>query len=208
MKTLRVFCALLFGLGFMFSVHRSMAATGSEGATAVVKSVLDKAMEIQTRPDLQGDTHRKERSQLIHQLIAENFLSDDMARQSLSGNWEKFSPKQRTEFQELFTRLFQDSYTRMVINFLQQENIEYPGQSAQAKGTRVKTVIMRSNEHIPVNYEMIQKNGRWLIRDVEIDGVSIVENYKTTFNRVIQTGSVEGLLQKLRVQNASIRDEI
>lgn len=202
----RIFLALLLCLVFM-GTTRAWAAGEEEGAKALVKAVLDKAMDIQTQPDLQGDTHRKERSRLVHQLIGENFLSADMAHESLKGNWDKLSSKQRAEFQDLFTKLFQDSYTRMVLNFLQKETIEYPGEASGGKGTRVKTVIMRSNEHIPVNYDLIQRSGRWFIHDVEIDGVSIVENYRNSFQRVIRAGSVEGLLQKLRVQHRAIRDE-
>lgn len=201
----RIIPVLLVGMVFLGSVQ-TWAAAGSETATARVKAVLDKAMEIQTRPDLAGDVHRKERAKLVHQLIGENFLSADMARESLGANWGKLSQKQRTEFQGLFTKLFQDSYTRMVLNFLQQESIEYRGESEEGKSSKVKTVIMRSNEHIPVNYDLIQKSGRWSIKDVEIDGVSIVENYRNTFHRVIQTSSAEGLLQKLRVQSQSIGD--
>jgi phospholipid transport system substrate-binding protein len=201
-----LFSVLVLGLIFLCSTQTRAAAGADEGATAQVKAVLEKAMDIQTRPDLQGDSNRKERSKLIRQLIGENFLSGDMARESLGGNWEKLSSKQRTEFQDLFTRLFQDSYTRMVLNFLQKENIEYRGQSEQGKGARVQTVIMRANEHIPVNYDLVQKGGRWSIRDVEIDGVSIVENYRNTFQRVIQKESAEGLLKKLRVQSHAIRD--
>ena len=198
--------SVLLSLVFLYSLPSPVRA-GSEDATAQVKAVLDKAMDIQTRPDLQGEAHRKERSKLIHQLIGENFLSDNMAKESLAGSWEKFSQKQRTEFQALFTKLFQDSYTRMVLNFLQKETIELRGQSEEGKAVRVRTVIMRSNEHIPVNYALVQKSGRWFIEDVEIDGVSIVENYKNTFQRVIQKESAAGLLQKLRVQSQAIRDD-
>jgi len=176
------------------------ARADTGGAAAGVKAVLDRAMEIQTDPSLTGEANRKERAKLIRKLISESFLPGDMARAALDGQWDKLSSKQRTEFQELFAGLFQDSYTRMVLNFLQKESIEYRGETAADKAVWVKTVIMRANEHIPVNYSVIQKNGRWLIKDVEIDGVSIVDNYKNTFRKAIQTASFEGLMQKMRLQ--------
>lgn len=157
-------------------------------------------MEIQTRPALQGDDHKKERARLIRKLISESFLPEEMAKASLGGQWDKVSSKQRSEFQDLFTSLFQDSYTRMVLNFLARESIEYRGETGESHAVRVKTVIMRANEHIPVDYDVVQKKGRWLIRDVEIDGVSIVENYRNSFHKAIQTVSFEGLLQKMRTQ--------
>lgn len=163
-------------------------------------------MEIQTRPDLAGDANRKQRATLVQKLIADNFLSEEMARESIRGHWDKLSAGQHSEFRSLFTALFQDSYSRMVLNFLQQENIEYRGESSDGRGKVVKTVIMRSNEHIPVDYHVVQKGSRWMIRDVDIDGVSIVDNYRNSFQRAIQKGSVDGLLQKMRVQRQAIRD--
>lgn len=174
--------------------------------TVVVKAVLDKAMVIQTRPDLQGEAHVKERSRLIRQLISESFWAEEMARESLKENWDKLSSGQRAEFQKLFTGLFQDSYTRMVLNFLQQENVEYRGESPEGKGTKVTTTIMRANEHIPVDYHLAKRGAQWLIMDVDIDGVSIVENYRNTFRRVIQTSSFDSLLQKMRLQSQAIQD--
>lgn len=164
-------------------------------------------MDIQTKPELSGETHRKERARLVRQLIAESFLSEDMARESISGQWDKLSQNQRKEFRDLFATLFQDSYTRMVLNFLQKETIEYREESAESRGMFVRTVIMRANEHIPVDYHLVQKNKKWLIRDVDIDGVSIIDNYKSSFNRVIQKGSFESLLQKMRIQRQAISDD-
>lgn len=179
------------------------ASTGP--GTAAVKAVLDKAMEIQTRADLQGDAHIKDRTELIKKLISDNFLDEEMAAGSLKDNWNKLSAAQKAEFQKLFTDLFQDSYTRMVLNFLQQEKIEYLGESKEGQGLRVKTVILRANEKIPVNYDLAQKGSRWLIRDVEIDGLSITQNYYDTFRRVIQASSFDGLLQKMRLQTQAIQ---
>jgi phospholipid transport system substrate-binding protein len=185
----------------------SHGATASAGGTATVQSVLDKAMDIQTRPDLQGETNLKKRAQLIRQLIAENFGAEEMAKESLKDNWDKLSSAQRTEYQKLFTTLFQDSYTRMVLNFLQKENVEYREEAPDKTGVKVSTTIMRANEHIPVDYHLVQKSGRWLITDVDIDGVSIVENYRNSFRRVIQTSSFENLLQKMRLQSQAVQGD-
>ena len=192
------FCLVLLLLG---SPSMVIAATGS----AAVKSVLDKAMDIQTQPDLQGETNEKKRAGMIRQLISENFDAEEMARQSIKGNWDKLTPGQRSEFQKIFTGLFQDSYTRMVLNFLQREKVEYGRESPENKGVKVPTTIMRANEHIPVDYHLVQKSGRWLITDVDIDGVSIVENYRNSFGRVIQTSSFDNLLQKMRLQSQAIQ---
>ncbi len=72
---------------------------------------------------------------------------------------------------------------------------------------KVTTTILRANEHIPVDYHLTRKVNRWLITDVDIDGVSIVENYRSSFRRVIQTSSFDNLLQKLRLQSQAVQEE-
>jgi phospholipid transport system substrate-binding protein len=178
----------------------------ADNAMSEVKTILERAMEIQTRPDLQGPEGRKQRAKGIRQLIAEHFLAREMARTSLEDHWEALSPKQQAEFQEIFTDLFQDSYTRMVLNFLKRETIEYKNEQRMGPGVRVQTIILRTNEHIPVDYDLVEKDGRWFVQDVMIDGVSIVGNYKNAFRRVILNQSFEALLSKMRLQRLAIQE--
>jgi phospholipid transport system substrate-binding protein len=202
---MRLFLILGICASLFWGVGSTQARAGEP--TSAVKAVLDRAMEIQTRVDLSGEAKRPERVGLIRRLIADNFAFSEMARETIRKSWDHLGSQQRSEFQNLFSELFQDSYTRMVLNFLQQENIEYPGESVESTGMLVKTILMRANEHIPVDYHMVRKNGRWLIRDVDIDGVSVVENYRDTFHRVIATSSFDGLLKKMRLQSRAIQDK-
>jgi phospholipid transport system substrate-binding protein len=201
---MRYFLIVFLSLGMVLGALSGGARAGD--ATAAVQAVLDRAMDIQTRPDVAGEAHRAERVKLIRQLIAENFMFTEMARETIPDTWNKLAASQRSEFQNMFAALFQDSYTRMVLNFLRKETIEYRGEPPDSGGIKVQTVIMRTNEHIPVDYYLAQKNGRWLIRDVDIDGVSIVGNYKDTFRKVIQTSSFDALLKKMRLQSQALTD--
>jgi phospholipid transport system substrate-binding protein len=201
---MRLFLILAIGVSLLWGGGPTQALGGE--ATAAVKAVLDQAMEIQTRADLSGEAKRVERVRLIRRLIVDHFLFSEMARETLKDRWNQLSPQQRSEFQNLFSALFQDSYIRMVLNFLTREDIEYPGESPESTGVLVKSVIVRANEHIPVDYHMVQKGGRWLIQDVDIDAVSIVGNYRDTFRTVITTGSFDTLLKKMRLQSRAIEN--
>ena len=202
---MRLFLILGMSVSLLWGIGSTQAGAGEP--TAAVKAVLDRAMEIQTRADLSGEAKRAERVRLIRRLIVDSFAFSEMARETIKDRWDRLSSGQRSEFQNLFSELFQDSYTRMVLNFLQQENIDYPGESAESAGTLVRTVIVRANEHIPVDYHMAHKSARWMIRDVDIDGVSIVENYRDTFRNVIVSSSFDGLLKKMRLQSRAIQDK-
>ncbi len=191
----------------LFMIADAAGGVGAGNATGEVKSVLEKAMEVQTRPDLDGETHKTERAHLVRQMISDNFLTTEMASEAVKDSWGKATPKQRAEFSDLFKTLFQESYTRMVLNFLRKETIDYPGEQPEKNGSLVRTVIMRANEHIPVDYYVVQKGARWVIQDVIIDGVSIVDNYRGSFNRVVTAESFEGLLKRMRVQSKTAQDE-
>jgi phospholipid transport system substrate-binding protein len=193
-------------LSLLLAVQRVEAgpSTSDGGPAAEVKAVLNKAMDIQTQPGLQGSAHRKERARLIGQVIAENFLSDKMARRAIAGYWNKISPSQRNEFETLFVTLFQSSYTHMVLDFLHKEKIEYRPVSKKDDSIVVPTVMLRPDGHIPVDYVVAQRNGRWYIDDVIIDGVSIVKNYADAFHRVIATSSFSALLEKMRLQSEAV----
>lgn len=198
MLSSRMWCILFACLLLVFGAHAP--AQAQSGATDLVRSVLDKAMDIQTNPQLQGTEHRKARAELIQKVMAENFLTAEMARESLKDHWGKLSQRQRDQYLPLFTAIFIDAYSRRVLDFLKRETIEYPGEIPQGKYTKVPTVIMRSNEHIPVDYVVEQKGRKWMIRDVIIDGVSTVENYQNSFDRFLRTQSFDVLIQRMATQ--------
>ena len=191
-----IFCALSF-----FSLYTPCRAGAP---TAQVQRMLDLVMSIQTDPQLQGEEFRNKRRLSVKKIIAESFDFDAMAEQSLSRFWQDLDGAQRAEFKNVFQDLFQDSYTRLVLNFLKREEIHYTKETVNEGRALVKTAIIRTNDEIPVNYFLAPVEKEWLVHDVEIDGVSIVKNYQTSFNRVIKRESYESLLQKMLLQRQTI----
>jgi phospholipid transport system substrate-binding protein len=145
------------------------------------------------------------RSQAIHRIIERNFDFAMMAKDSLGPTYDRLSGGQRQEFTQTFSYLFQDSYTRLVINFLKKENIQYGRETSDGNKARVETTIARTNENIPVTYLMHTASQGWVLYDVIVDGVSILQNYKTQFGQVIRTKSFEFLLNKMQEQRRAIQ---
>jgi phospholipid transport system substrate-binding protein len=173
----------------------------AESPTGYVRSILDKVMAIQNDPGLAGQA----RAQAVHKIIEQSFDFTLMAKDSLGETYGRLSNGQRQEFTRTFSYLFQDSYTRLVLNFLKKENIQYGQERPEGSGARVDTTIVRTNENIPVTYLMRQAPQGWLLFDVIVDGVSILHNYKTEFAQVIQTKSFDVLLNKLEEQRRAIQ---
>ena len=174
--------------------------------TGKVRSILNEIMAIQTNPKLEGKQNLEKRRLAIKHVIATNFDQNAMAQRALGDYWHKLNSSQRAQFKKVFEDLFQDSYTRLVLNFLKQETIRYNNEKGGHEKATVSTTIMRTNDKIGVNYFLSTVNRNWLVDDVTIDGVSIVGNYQNAFSRVIRTQSFESLLQKMRLQQKAVAE--
>ncbi len=191
-------------LGLLISARERTPALAEEAPAVRVRSMLDEVMAIQTDPRLEGPTNREQRRAAIKKVIARNFYFDAMAQQALGPYWEKISPAEKSEFKKVFQDLFQESYTKLVLDFLKREKVLYNSEELEPVRAQIKTTLVRVNEEISVDYSLQSVQGQWLVDDVSIDGVSIVRNYRQSFTRVVQTESFKSLLQKLRLQQRAI----
>jgi phospholipid transport system substrate-binding protein len=168
--------------------------------TECIRAILDEVMAVQTDRQLKGQEFRNKRRAVIRRIISQNFDFDTMARHSLGSHWERLERAKQLEFKAIFQDLFQDSYTKLVLDFLGREKILYTREESDQSKASVKTIIVRMNEEIPVDYSLGIMGQKWLVEDVAIDGVSIVQNYQKSFARVIRQETYEGLLKKMRLQ--------
>jgi phospholipid transport system substrate-binding protein len=173
----------------------------AQSPTAYVRGILDGVMGLQNDPALSTQA----RAKAVHGIIAKNFDFALMAKDSLGQTYDGLSSGQRQEFIRTFSYLFQDSYTRLVLNFLKKENIQYGKESLQGDRAQVATTIVRTNENIPVTYLMHTASQGWILYDVIVDGVSILQNYKTQFGQVIRTKSFDFLLKRMEEQRRAIQ---
>jgi phospholipid transport system substrate-binding protein len=177
----------------------------AQSPTDYVRGILNKVMTIQTDQALAGPAREDQRSRLIHQIIEGSFDFPMMAKDALGSTYGQIGGGQRQEFTATFSYLFQDSYARMVLKFLQKENITYNRESREGGKALVDTTIVRPNESIPVTYMMHQTGGGWLLYDVNVDGVSILNNYRTQFSQVVRSKGFGFLLERMKTQRQAIK---
>jgi len=189
---------LLWGLAVITSLVWANPAL-AQGPTEYIRGILDRVMAIQNNPALS----RSERGQEIHQIIRANFDFSIMAKTVLGSSYDQLNAGQRQEFNSVFSYLFQDSYTRMVLDFLKQENIEYGAASRMDGKARVDTVIRRPNENIPVVYLLDNRAG-WKMYDVIVDGVSILNTYKEKFSEVMRTKGFDYIIERMKEQRRAL----
>uniref|UniRef100_A0A7V4LCQ0 ABC transporter substrate-binding protein n=1 Tax=Desulfobacca acetoxidans TaxID=60893 RepID=A0A7V4LCQ0_9BACT len=188
-----------FSLG-MLLVALTVASGGAAAPQDLVKNILEEVMAIQTNPALEGEAHQAARAAAIRRVIQRNFDFPYMAQAALEGAYQGLSPGQRQEFTQVFSTLFQASYTDLVLKFLKKETVKYDAETLEGPRARVKTTLVRTNETIPVEYLLHQKGGGWLLYDVIVDGVSILGNYQRQFTQVVRTKSFEFLLDRMKTQ--------
>jgi len=189
---------VMVGLFFTGSVCRA------EEPTDRIRGMLEEIMTIQTDPRLEGPEHREERRSAIKKIIGMNIDFDAMAQLALGSHWASLSPAQRSDFKQIFQDLFQDSYSRLVLNFIKREKVLYPKEEMHKGEAAVMTVIVRANDEISVDYSLSLTGSKWLVDDVKVDGVSIAGNYRNAFDRVIKKESFLGLVERMRIQQKAL----
>lgn len=169
--------------------------------TDAVKSVVDEVIRILNDPALK--TQKERRRQLVKARVDQRFDYEEMAKRSLGPTWGRLSPAQRSEFVRLFGELLEASYSDKIDKYAG-ETVTFLGESLDGDYAEVRTMLVRPNDKIPMNYRLVNKS-RWVIYDVVIEGVSLVSNYRSQFSQIISQSSYQELLHRLRTRVEELR---
>jgi len=148
---------------------------------------------------------------LVGEIVLPHFDFEIMSRLVLARNWRSASPEQRERFTEEFRRLLIRTYANALAEYTGQEDVRFPPQRIDPGRERVtvKTEIVRpSGPAIPVNYALRRTGGDWQVFDVDIEGVSLVQNYRSQFDGVVRREGVDGLIERLAERNREAGDEV
>jgi phospholipid transport system substrate-binding protein len=163
-----------------------------------IKQTTDKILSIITNPALKAPSKTEEREKLIHQAVFERFDWEEMSRRSLAIHWVKRTPEERKEFVRLFSELLERTYMKKVEGF-SGEKVLYEGEAIERDYATVKIkIVTKKDKDIPVEYRLKKEGNNWFIYDVSIEGVSLVNNYRTQFNSILLQSSYEDLVKRLR----------
>lgn len=189
-------------LSGMWVTSLAWAATGE--TTALIKQVTEQVVQILDDPKLQGPEKRQQRQQHMQQIAHEVFDWDEMAKRALATYWRERTPQQQKEFVTLFRDLVERSYMNQLESAAgERQNIVYTGEQVDGSRAVVKTkVITKRNREVPIDYRLYKADGRWQIYDVVIEGISLVNNYRSQFNRILASSSYDELIQRMKSRQA------
>lgn len=190
-----VLLALLGVIPFM-AVRSASAATPMEG----LRAQIDRMIETVEDPELKTKARARDRRAAIRKIASGIFDVSETAKRSLGRHWQARTPAEREEFTRLFGDLLERSYVSK-IELYRGERITYAGQTVDGDQAVVRTrIITKQGTEIPVDYRMFKRDARWQAYDVVIEGVSLIANYRTQFNTIIQSSSYEALVKTIKAK--------
>jgi phospholipid transport system substrate-binding protein len=197
---------LIFSANFLL-MSAPASASNLMAPDALARNVTDEVLQIlRTDKDLQAGNQKKARD-LIETKIAPHFNFNSMTRLALGKNWNAANPEQRKALTGEFRSLLVQTYTASLTLFKDQK-IEYrPVKIAPDDNDVVVRSLVRSSgggEPVQVDYGMEKTDEGWKVYNVKIGGISLVENYRGTFNTEIQKSGVDGLIKTLRDKNRAL----
>jgi len=191
----------LLAIAFVVSPARAGAPTDQ------LRAQIERVLKVLDDPALKKDGKHKDRRTAVRKIADEVFDFAETAKRSLARHWQPRTPAEREEFVQLFADLLERSYISR-IELYGGENIGYAGDVIQGDLATVRTKLTtKQGTEIPIDYRMLQKNGRWMVYDVIIEGVSLVANYRTQFNKIIQTSSYKELVKKMKTKQEEFLEE-
>ena len=168
--------------------------------TDQLRQRVDEVVRVLDDPSIKGKP--AQRRAAVRKISEEIFDYPDTARRALGPHWTARTPEEQREFVQLFADLLDRAYFSKIDRY-QGEKVRYGAETINGNEAIVKTMIVtRAGSEVPIDYRMHLAGGRWLVYDVNIEGVSLVSNYRTQFNKIVQTESYQTLVQKLRAKDA------
>lgn len=166
--------------------------------TDQVKQRVDAVLDVLKDKDLRKPEKEKIRREKIRAIVDTIFDFHEMSRRSLGIHWKRRTPDEHKEFVSLFSDLLEDTYIKKIEKY-RDEKILYIGESVRGGKALVKTkVITKKETEIPIDYRLMSENNRWEVYDVVIEGVSLVNNYRSQFSEILGSNPYSELINRLK----------
>lgn len=176
-------------------------ATGVWASQAMeqLQTTVNRVINILSDPQLKKPGQKHRRRQMLKDVINNRFDYEEMAKRSLSRHWRSLSAAQQAKFVRLFSELLERSYAGKIEAY-SDEKVLYKSERVDGDYAEIRTMVIRQNDRIPMDYRMIKKGGKWWVYDVIIEGVSLVSNYRNQFSRIIQQSSYQELVRRMQAK--------
>ena len=153
---------------------------------------------------LQSPENQKLRREKLRQAVYQRFGFEEMARRSLGRHWRDLNAEQRQAFVGLFSDLLERSYIGKIEGTGAGSQVDYTRETIDDEGfaSVLSVITNRLGSQVDVEYRLLQRDADtpWEVYDIVIEGVSLINNYRTQFNNIIHRTSYDGLVKQLRLK--------
>lgn len=201
--------SLIIGLTVCVSAPAAKADVGAD-ARAELKATIDQVLNLVKDPAFSNTATREKQIDAIDAKVKEIFDYGEFSSRTVGRNWNNFTDTQKNEFMNAFAQLLRATYIDKIEGY-NGEEVQYLGETIGANGDKVEvnTAISLKNQQAPikVSYRMLSKQNHWVVYDVIIEGVSLVQNYRSQFNELLQKGDPNALIAKVNTRAQELREQ-
>jgi phospholipid transport system substrate-binding protein len=166
--------------------------------TEQIRVTVDQVLRILKDPALNAASAKEARRSELTKAILPRFDFEEMAKRSLGAEWRRRTPAEQEEFIRLFTELLKNSYIESIESY-RGEKVIYRSESQDGAYADVGTkVISDRGEEFTIDYRLNLEGSEWKVYDVIIENISIVNNYRSQFSRILGRSSFAELLRTIR----------
>lgn len=163
-----------------------------------VKEHVNSVLDILRDPSLKGEAKKNVKKEKIRALSERMFDFNELSRRTMGLYWNKMNPAQQKEFIDLYKYILEDAYMEKIISYTDEKVIFDKEVQLSEKAVEVQTITVTKTAEIPIYYRVIQREGRWRVYDVVIEGVSLISNYRSQFRDILTNKTTDDLLGILR----------
>lgn len=191
-------------VGFCLSFGAEVAQALAGPPTDSMKGTIDEVLRIVRDKELKQTTKAEERRSQLEKVVAERFDYHEMSRRALGAPWNQLSDKEKQEFVSLFQTLLTSTYAEKVESY-SGEGVQYLNERTEKDYAEVRTKILSGKTEIPLDYRLINHGADWRVYDVVVDGVSMVNNYRGQFMKILRASSYPDLVEQLRKKSDKLK---
>ena len=192
----------IFMLLLLALVLVSPPAVSAGPPTDQLREGIERIFKILGDPELSGEARAAERRAAVSRNASELFDFAEMSKRTLGAYWDERTPAERQDFVRLFTGVIQRAYFSKIDEHGSEKTI-FTGETMDGDLAIVRTkLLLARGTQMPLDYSMHSTGGRWRVYDLSIDGISLVANYRSQFNKIIRTSSYEGLVARFKSNQA------
>lgn len=193
---MKILMSVCISLAFFFSPHVLLAASPKE----TVQTRIDEILNVLKDPALKGDGAVGVKEEKVWNILDNVFDYRQLSKQALGRNWKEINAEQQDEFTVVFSRFIGKTYMKKVVSYADEKIDVNQEIMLDEETAEVRTILFSKNNEIPINYRLVTSDGQWRAFDVVIEGVSLVNNYRSQFNQFLRKKSITQLLKTLEVK--------